>query len=65
MFPMETLQWAISWNFVMSITSVKRFSSVQRYTIFCDFTSFCVHYDMSCRIFSRENTSIDDKNMEP
>ena len=37
----------ISWNFVVSATTVQSFSSIQkslqRYSIFCDFTSFCVH----------------------
>ena len=27
---METSQWAISWNFVMSIRTVKSFSSIQK-----------------------------------
>ena len=27
---METSQWAISWNFVMSITTAKSFISIQR-----------------------------------
>ena len=43
----------VSWNFVMRVTTVQSFSSVQKTSscsfipFFCDFTSFCVHNDIS------------------
>ena len=49
---MEMSQWTISWNIVMSITTVKSFSSMQKkaseiFHFFHDFKSFCVDLVMS------------------